>query len=112
MTTNKKPISELSKAILEMAADQHRLGIMGDENYRKITMRHLGHSPLPTSEPISAEEIRSLREREHISQAVFARYLNLTVGYVSQLERGTKQPKGPALTLLNVIRRKGIQALL
>jgi hypothetical protein len=38
---------------------------------------------------------------------VFARYLNLTVGYVSQLERGAKRPTGPALVLLNVIRRKG-----
>ena len=44
--------------------------------------------------------------------AVFARYLKLTVGYVSQLERGTKRPTGPALVLLNVIRRKGIEAIL
>jgi hypothetical protein len=41
-----------------------------------------------------------------MSDAAFARYLNLTAGFVSQLERGTKQPKGPALALLNVIRRK------
>jgi len=47
-----------------------------------------------------------------MSQAVFARHLNLTVGYVSQLERGTKQPTGAALALLNVIRRKGIEAIL
>jgi putative transcriptional regulator len=65
-----------------------------------------------TAEPISGEEIRTLRERAHLSQAVFARYLNLTVGYVSQLERGVKQPKGPALALLNVIRRKGLEVML
>jgi putative transcriptional regulator len=47
-----------------------------------------------------------------MSQAVFARLLNLTVGYVSQMERGTKRPTGPALVLLNVIRRKGIEAIL
>ena len=57
------------------------------------------------------EEIRSLRKRARLSQAVFARYLNLTTGYVSQLERGTKRPTGPALALLNVIRRKGIEAI-
>ena len=28
----------------------------------------------------------------------------LTAGYISQLERGTKQAKGPALAILNVIR--------
>ena len=48
----------------------------------------------------------------NLSQAAFARYLNLTPGYISQLERGAKQPKGPALTLLNVIRRKGFEVVL
>jgi putative transcriptional regulator len=38
--------------------------------------------------------------------------MNLTVGYVSQLERGVKEPKGPSLALLNIIRRKGIEAIL
>jgi len=31
--------------------------------------------------------------------------------YVSQLERGATQARGPALALLNVIRRKGLEAL-
>ena len=107
-----KKLSNLSEALLEMAGDQHRLGMMDKSTYEKITIRLLGAKALPTAEPISGEEIRTLRERAHLSQAVFARYLNLTVGYVSQLERGTKQPKGPALTLLNVIRRKGLEAIL
>jgi putative transcriptional regulator len=47
-----------------------------------------------------------------LNQAVLARYLNLTVGYVSQLERGAKRPTGAALANLNVIRRKGIEAIL
>jgi len=110
--TNKKTPSRLSEAILEIAEDQHRIGVMDDATYRKITIRHLGPEALSTAEPISGEEIRTLRERAHLSQAVFARYLNLTVGYVSQLERGTKQPKGPALNLLNVIRRKGFEVIL
>jgi len=55
---------------------------------------------------------RCARESARLSQAVFARYLNLTVGYVSQIERGAKRPSGPALVLLNLIRRKGIAAIL
>ena len=47
-----------------------------------------------------------------MSQAVFAHYLKLTPGYVSQLERGTRLPTGPALVLLNVIRRHGMEAVL
>jgi len=110
--TKKKKLSRLSEAILEMAEDQHRVGLMSDADYRKITLRHLGPNAPDVAKPISAEEIRKLREQANLSQAAFARYLNLTPGYISQLERGTKQPKGPALTLLNVIRRKGFEVVL
>jgi putative transcriptional regulator len=107
----KKP-NRLTEAIVEMADDMHRLGIMDTAAYEKITLRHLGKQPISAAEPISGEEIRALREQARLSQAAFARYLNLTVGYVSQLERGTKQPKGPALALLNVMRRKGVGVIL
>ena len=108
----RKKLSRLSEALLEMAGDQHRLGIMSDGDYRKITIRHLGPEAAAMAQPISGEEIRSLRESANLSQAAFARYLNLTAGYISQLERGTKQPKGAALTLFNVIRRKGLEVVL
>jgi hypothetical protein len=32
-----------------------------------------------------------------MSRAVFAKYLNLTVGYLSKLERGVEMPIGAAL---------------
>ncbi len=47
-----------------------------------------------------------------MSQTVFARHLTVTPGHVSQLECGAKRPTGPALALLDVIRRKGIAAIL
>ena len=107
-----KKHSRLTEALLETAEDMHRTGMMDDEEYRKITVRHLGAQPLPTAKPISSKEIRKIREKANLSQAAFARSLNLSVGYISQLERGTKQPKGPALVLLNVARRKGFEAIL
>jgi putative transcriptional regulator len=100
------------RAMLETADDLRRAGIMDDMTHAKITLRHLGDRADVVTEPISGEDIRRLREEAHMSQAVFARYLNLTVGYVSQLERGAKRPTGPALVLLNLIRRKGIEAIL
>ncbi len=106
----KKKTNSVVEAILEIADDQFRSGLIDKAEHEKITIRHLGPQALRTAEPISGEEIRALRERARLSQAVFARYLNLTAGYVSQLERGTKQPKGPALALLNVIRHKGFEA--
>ena len=107
-----KKISKVSEAILEMAGDQYRSGLMDKAAFDKITVRLLGTQALPTVKPISSREIRRIREKANLSQAVFARSLNLSVGYISQLERGTKQPKGPALVLLNVARRKGFDAIL
>lgn len=107
----KQGTSRLAKAILETVDGMHRTGVMDDAAHAKITLRHLG-KPASTAEPITGEEIRQVREQARLSQAVFARCLNVTTGYVSQLERGTKQPTGAALALLNVIRRKGIEVLL
>ena len=111
MKTTKKP-SRLTAALLQTADDMRRAGVMDSATHEKITLRHLGDKAEAEPAPIAPEEIRALRERAHLSQAVFARYLNLTVGYVSQLERGAKRPTGPALVLLNVIRRRGIEAIL
>src|SRR5215469_16372368 len=108
----KKKASRLTKELLETADDMRRVGILDAAAHEKITLRHLGEKASAVASPISGDEIRSLRERAHLSQAVFARYLNLTVGYISQLERGAKRPTGPALVLLNVIRRKGIEGIL
>ncbi len=104
--------SRLTRALVETADDMHRAGVIDAAVHEKITLRHLGAKTATTAEPITGEEIRKMREQAHLSQAVFARCLNLTVGYVSQLERGAKRPTGPALVLLNVIRRKGIHAIL
>jgi putative transcriptional regulator len=108
-------LSELAPALLspELAAGGlPPADIAAPASPEKITLRHLGaRAPVPT-EKMTGEEIRALRERAHLSQSVLARYLNLTVGYVSQLERGAKRPTGPALVLLNIIRRKGIEAIL
>ena len=64
------------------------------------------------TQPLTGEDIRALRAQARMSQAVFAHLLNVTTGYISKLERGAKRPTGPALALLNVIRRKGIAAIL
>jgi putative transcriptional regulator len=111
MIKRKRP-SRLAKALLETATGMRKAGLLDREAYDKITLRHLGPKDTPKVAPLTGAQIRTLRARAKMSQAVFARYLNLTVGYVSQLERGAKQPTGAALALLNVIKRKGIEAVL
>ena len=111
MTKEREP-SRLAQAMLETAQDMHSAGILNEAAYAKITMRHLGVKDKAEVEPLTGEDIRAIREQAHMSQAVFAHYLNLTVGYLSQLERGVKRPKGPTLVLLNIIRRKGVEVIL
>jgi putative transcriptional regulator len=108
----KKKSNKLADSLIETAKDMQKVGLINEEAYQKITMRLLKKKKLPKIDPITSEEIRALREQQHLSQAVFATYLNLTVGYISQLERGVKQPTGATLALLNIIRRKGFEAIL
>lgn len=107
----KKNHNRITKELLEMAKGMHKVGILDDKAHEKITMRHLKEK-IPTIDSMTSEEIRSIREKAHLSQAAFARYLNLTVGYISQLERGIKEPTGAVLALLNIIRRKGLDIIL
>ena len=108
----KRGNSRLSRELLETARDMRASGLMSEADHEKITMRHMSRVPPAAPATLTGPEIRALREAANLSQAVFARYLHLTAGYVSQLERGAKQPTGPALVLLDVIRRKGIAAIL
>jgi putative transcriptional regulator len=111
-TPAKKGNRRLTKELLETADDMHAMGLMTKATHEKITMRHMEDAAPTVPVTLTGPEIRALRERARLSQAVFARYLHLTTGYVSQLERGAKRPTGPALVLLDIIRRKGIEAIL
>ena len=55
--------------------------------------------------------IEAIRAREHVSQPVFARHLNVSKNLVSDWAPGVKKPGGPALRLLTVIQRKGLAAI-
>jgi putative transcriptional regulator len=111
-TPAKKGNSRLTKELLETAREMHASGLLTKATHEKITMRHMDDVAPAVTVALTGPEIRALRERACLSQAVFARYLHLTTGYVSQLERGAKRPTGPALVLLDVIRRKGIEVIL
>ncbi len=95
--------SETMAAIHETAEGLHSIGLMD-----KQTMRRFDDACLTPVRPLSASEIRALREREGASQAVFARYLNVTTGLVSQWERGEKHPQGASLKLLSLVAKNGL----
>jgi putative transcriptional regulator len=111
-TAKKKLDNRFKREMTETVEGMRSAGIMDEDAY-KLTMRDLNRAPpAETVAPLTGDEIKQLRERAKMSQAVFAKYLHLTVDHISKLERGAKRPTGPALVLLNVIRRKGIEAIL
>lgn len=56
-------------------------------------------------EEMSSQKIKSLREKAHVSQAVFAAVLNTSLSTVQKWEIGDKKPSGSSLKLLNLIER-------
>lgn len=98
--------SDIKQAIHEGVSDLYEIGLVD-----KDTMRRFDESCLTPVEPITPEEIKRIRDREHASQAVFARHLNVTTGLVSKWERGEKKPSGPALKLLALAKAKGLEAI-
>lgn len=93
-------------AIHETASGLHDAGVMN-----RRTMKAFDDMCLTPIEPLTATQIRQIRTRERASQAVFARYLNVTTGLVSQWERGEKRPSGASLKLLTLVARNGLQSV-
>ena len=102
----KKYRREALAAVHETTLGLHEAGIID-----KQTMKDFDEICLTPVENLTAKEIRRIRMREKASQAVFARYLNVTTGLVSQWERGEKHPRGASLKLLTLVAKKGLQAV-
>jgi putative transcriptional regulator len=98
--------SDALAAIHETASDLHHAGVMD-----KRTLREFDELCLTPVRAMKAADIRALRARERVSQAVFARYLNVSTGLVSQWERGEKHPAGASLKLLTLVDRNGLAAI-
>jgi len=98
--------SEAFAAIHQTVSDMHEAGAVS-----KQTMRRFDESCLTPVHEFTPEEIRALRDREEVSQVVFAHYLNVTKESISQWERGQKKPAGPSLKLLSLVKRKGLNAI-
>lgn len=98
--------SPILAAIHETAEDLAAIGVMD-----KKSMKEFDAMCLTTVTPMSPAEICALRTRLNASPAVFARHLNVTPGLISKWERGEKKPSGPALKLLHLVKRKGLQAV-
>jgi putative transcriptional regulator len=85
---SRKYRSEAMAAIHETMEALHKVGAID-----KRTMRRFDDACLTPVQQLSPKQIKALREREHVSQTVFANYLNVTPNLVSKCERGTGLPR-------------------
>jgi putative transcriptional regulator len=107
MKSKKQGKSRILEAVHETATDLHSAGFIS-----KRRMREYDALCLAPIRRYSRTKIRSLRKRHRISQAVLATVLNTSLSTVRQWEIGAKQPSGPSLKLLDLLDRKGLEALI
>ncbi len=103
---NKQYRSSIIAAVHETAEDLHDGGLMD-----KFTMREFDELCLTPIRHFVPEEIRQIRERENVSQSVFAIYLNVSKGIISKWECGEKRPSGASLKLLALVEKNGLSAI-
>ncbi len=99
--------SRVLEAVHETASDLNTLGFIDKRSMQRYDVLCL--EPIPD---YSAKQIRILRDRYRISQAVLASILNTSVSTIQKWEIGKKHPGGPSLKLLHILDRKGIEALI
>lgn len=107
MTTKTKFKSRILAAVHESATDLHQLGFIDKRKMKKFDA--LCVAPVPG---FSSERIRALRAQLQLSQAVLASVLNTSASTIRKWEIGDKKPSGPSLKLLDLLERKGLEAVL
>ena len=98
--------SKILKELHDTAKDMRAIGTLDT-----TTMREFDALCLPPVTKLTARQIRSLRVTNKLSQPVFAAYLNISPSTIRQWENGDKEPSGPSLKLLNIVRDKGLAAI-
>jgi len=98
--------SDAFEAIHTSAAALLKVGAI-----EKATMRDFDVSCLTVPVEIGPLEIKQIREANHVSQPVFARYLNTSESTVEKWETGAKRPSNMALKLLDIVRKHGLEVL-
>lgn len=106
MATKRKFKSDAFEAIHSAVEGMYAAGTIDKE-----TMRTFDETCLVVPAALKPEDIKALRERNHVSQPVFARYLNTSESTIQKWETGAKRPSGPALKLLSIVEKHGLDML-
>lgn len=106
MRTKRKYKSDISEALHSSAAMLHEVGALDKATMRDFDARHL-----VVPDAIEPAQIKQLREKNKVSQPIFARYLNTSESTVEKWETGAKRPSGMALKLLTIVQKHGLEVL-
>ena len=77
-----------------------------------ITIREIELLKIADISELAPSEIKKMRLREKVSQAVMAKILNVTPSTYQKWERGEVHPKGANLKLLRLVYNHGINYVL
>lgn len=97
-----KILAEIHQEVQEL----HQSGFVDD-----VTMRTFNMLCLRPVKQYTATDIRALRERENVSQPVFALHLNVSKKAVQKWERGEAVPNSAAMKLLSLVEHNGLAIL-
>jgi putative transcriptional regulator len=77
----------------------------------KATLREFDSSCLIAIPDYAPADVQRIRLANHLSQPVFAMYLNTSESTIQKWEAGSKRPSGMACRLLSVVERHGLRVL-
>jgi putative transcriptional regulator len=106
MAMKRKFKSDIAEAVHTSATALYDVGAID-----KATMRKFDESCLAKPPSMDARRIKRIREKQKVSQPVFARYLNTSESTVEKWESGAKKPSGMALKLLDIVEKHGLKVL-
>jgi putative transcriptional regulator len=97
----------VAKSITNTITDLNKSGLVDN-----ITMKNIENLCLPEIQEYSPQKIVNIRKKFKLSQAALASVFNVSTSTVQKWEQGNKKPTGASKKLLDIIERKGLEALI
>jgi len=97
----------ISESIISTVKDLNKSGLIDH-----ITMKNIENLCLPEIKEYSPEKIISIRKQLKLSQAALASIFNISPSTVQKWKQGNKKPAGASRKLLDIMERKGLEALI
>ena len=97
----------IAKSVTSTVKDLYKSGLVD-----VITMKNIEKLCIPEVKEYTPEKIVFIRNKFCLSQAALASIFNISPSTVQKWEQGSKKPTGASKKLLDIIERKGIEALI